>query len=79
MVTHHGEDAMVVLEADSYREMVEMAAQSRVQQRATIDELTAEFDRRLAGLQDTKTHGRMDRVLAARGRTRTRPKAGPSF
>ena len=79
VVTHHGEDAMVVLEAGCYRDMVELVEQSRAQQRPAIAELTREFDQHLAGLQDKGTHGRMDRVLTARGRTRTRPKAGPSF
>jgi len=79
VVTHHGEDAMVVMDADRYREMVALAETAQGRRRATIAELSAEFDRHLAQLQARDTHERMDAVLASRGRTRTRPKAGASF
>ncbi len=46
---------------------------------ATLAELTAEFDRRLAALQAPDTHEWMDAVMASRGRVLPRPKAGASF
>ena len=79
VVTHHGEAAMVVMDADRYREMVELAETAQERRRAILAELTAEFDRHLARLQARDTQARMDAVLGSHGRTRTRPKAGASF
>ena len=46
---------------------------------AVLAELSAEFDRRLAVLNAPGAHERIDAVFAARGRTKVRPKAGPTF
>jgi len=53
------------------------AAEER--RRATIAELSAEFDRYLAQLRAPDTRERMEALMASNGRTRTRPIAGPSF
>ena len=44
-----------------------------------MDELLAEFDRRLAKLKDPETRARVDAVMKAPGRAKRCPKAGSSF
>ena len=46
---------------------------------AALAELSAEFDRRLASLQDPDTHDQMDAVMASRGWIGAGPKAGTSY
>lgn len=46
---------------------------------AALEDVKAWFDQHLAQLQAPDTRERMEAVMASCGRTRTRPKAGPSF
>lgn len=47
--------------------------------KAALKELSAEWDRRLAPLQEPDARARLEALLAAKGRAKTRSKAGPSF
>lgn len=78
-VTQHDRIEMVVMDVETYRKMTALAEDDRGQHRAVLSELSAEFDHRLASLQHPDTHVRVQRVMAARGRTKRRPKAGTSF
>ena len=78
-VTQHDRVEMVVMDAATYRKAAAMAEDAKVRQQATLAELSAEFDRRLAALKSPETRGRVEAVMAARGRAKRRPKAGPSF
>lgn len=78
-VTQHDKVEMVIVDAATYRKMAALADDARERHRATLAELSAEFDRRLATLKSPGTRGRVEAVMAARGRSRRRPKAGVSF
>jgi len=54
-------------------------AKTLVAREAAKAEVEAEFDRRLASLRAPDTRQRVEAVMAARGRGKTRPKVGSSF
>ena len=56
-----------------------IAEDANERRQAALAELAAEFDRRLAALKSPETRSRVEAVMAARGRTKRRPKAGVSF
>ena len=78
-VTHHDQIEMVVVEAGKYREMTALVEGAEERRQATLAELTAEFDQRLATLTSPDTHERVEAAMASRGRVTPRPKAGASF
>ena len=78
-VTHHDRIEMVVVDAATYRKLAAFAEDAKARRQAALAELSAEFDRRLAALKGPETRGRVGAVMAARGRTKRRPKAGVSF
>jgi prevent-host-death family protein len=78
-VTQHNKIEMVVVDAATYRKMAALADDARERRHAALAELSAEFDRRLAALKSPETRSRVEAVMAARGRTKRRPKAGVSF
>jgi antitoxin (DNA-binding transcriptional repressor) of toxin-antitoxin stability system len=78
-VTHHDRVEMVVVEAGKYREMAALVEAAKGRQQASLAELAAEFDRRLAALQQPDTGDRVEAALRSRGRVTPRPKAGASF
>lgn len=47
--------------------------------KAALKELSAEWDRRLAPLQEPDARARVEALFAAEGRAKTRSKAGTSF
>ena len=78
-VTQHDRVEMVVMDAATYRRAAALAEDVKARQQATLAELSAEFDGRLAALKSPETRGRVEAVIAARGRSKRRPKAGISF
>jgi hypothetical protein len=88
-ITLHGEVEMVMIDAQTYRELAELAegeavrrepiAQVSAEREAVLAELSAAFDRRLARLREPGVHEKIDAVMACRGKSPTRPKAGTSF
>lgn len=78
-VTHHDKVAMVVVEAETYRQMAALVESEKGRRKAALAELTAEFDRHLAELKAPGTRGRVEALMKSRGRVTTRPKAGSSF
>jgi antitoxin (DNA-binding transcriptional repressor) of toxin-antitoxin stability system len=78
-ITNHDQIEMVVVEAGKYREMAALVEGAEERRQATLAELTAEFDQRLATLTAPDAHARMDAMMASRGRAMPRPKAGSSF
>lgn len=78
-VTHHDRVEMVVMDAERYREMVALVDAAQDRRQASLAELTADFDRRLAALQAPDARKRAEAAMASRGRTTPRPKAGATF
>ena len=70
---------VIMVEAGKDREMTAAVEGAKARYRATLDELTAEFDRHLSELQGPDTHDRIEAALASRGRVIGHPKAGASF
>jgi hypothetical protein len=68
-----------MVEAGKDREMTAAVEGAKARYRATLDELTAEFDRHLSELQGPDTHDRIEAALASRGRVIGHQKAGASF
>jgi hypothetical protein len=52
---------------------------SKARRLAGLEELAAEWDRRLAVLNQPGSHERLEAVMAAEGRLKRRPRAGSSF
>lgn len=78
-ITQHERIEMVVMDAATYQRMVAMAEHAEQRRQAALAELSAEFDRRLAALNNPETRSHAEAVIEARGRTKRRPKAGVSF
>jgi len=81
-VTRHGEVEMVVIGAAIYQKMsASFIDHSEDQLRAEgeLARLSAEFDRRLAGFKNPGISNSVETVMRAGGRTKRRPKAGPTF
>jgi len=78
-VTSYDQVEVIVMDVRHYQEIVQLAASVMSNREAALAELSAEFDRRLATLQDPDTDDRIDALMASRGRTPTRPKAGSSY
>jgi PHD/YefM family antitoxin component YafN of YafNO toxin-antitoxin module len=78
-VTNHDKVEMIVMKAETYREMTALVEGAKALHQATLTELAAEFDRHLAGLQAADARERVEAVMTSRGRVMPRPKAGSSF
>lgn len=78
-VTSYDKIEFVVMGADQYRRIAQIVESVESNRKAALADLTAEFDRRLAQMQDPSTRARIDAMMACDGRTPTRPKAGPSY
>ena len=74
-ITSHGKIEVVMVDAGEYRRRTANFP-TDAGRREALAELTAEFDRRLAALQDPEAGKRIDAMMDARGKTKRRPKAG---
>ena len=78
-VTNHAKVEMVLVNAETYQQMVKDAQAQRSQEAKLLDELDQRFDARLNTLQQADAAPGMAGVLAAQGALRARPKAGATF
>jgi len=78
-VTSYDQVEVIVMDVKQYQEIAQFAESVKAGRETALAELSADFDRRLASLQDPDTHDRIDALMASRGRTPTRPKAGTSY
>jgi hypothetical protein len=78
-VTQHDRVEMVVMDAETYREITSLAVDQAERRRAMLDELTQAFDQRLRSLDKRETPKRFAAVRAAKGRLKHPPKAGSTF
>ena len=78
-VTNHAKVEMVLVHAETYNQMVKDAQVLQGREQKVLDELNQRFDARLATLQRADVGQRIDGVLDAQGRLRTRPKVGATF
>lgn len=78
-VTQHDRVEMVVMDAETYREITALAAEQTERRRAVLEELTQAFDQRLRSLDSPETPKKFAAVRAAKGRLKHPPKAGSTF
>jgi hypothetical protein len=77
-IIHRGEIESILIDAVVYRKMTTTftVGANDPRKQASLEELRAEFDRRLAVLQDPKAHERVDAMMDTCGKAKRRPKAG---
>ncbi|RYF64126.1 MAG: type II toxin-antitoxin system prevent-host-death family antitoxin [Comamonadaceae bacterium] len=78
-VTNHANVEMVLIDTATYRRLAEDVQAIRAKELAALDALDSAFQERIAVLQQTGAPSRVDALLAARGKSAARPKAGTSF
>lgn len=83
-ITNHSTVEMVLLPAATYERVAQQLEALQSQQASRLDELSARFEARLAGLQQPEAPAQVEALFAARGRLGAhgparRPKAGSSF
>lgn len=75
-VTTHKRIEMVIMSAGEYSDLMQKVAEVEGRQQVALDQLNARFDARLAKLQAPDAAAKVDDLFAARGRAKTKPKAG---
>ena len=78
-VTTHSAVDMVLVDAGTYEQLTAHAAALKAREQSVLDQLAADFDRRLAGLQQPDARDKAAAVFASKGRLARRPKAGSGF
>lgn len=78
-ITNHSAVEVVLVNAEAYRQLVASAAALKQREAAVLDQLSAQFNQRLASLQAPAPGAKAAAVFQRRGRLSTRPKAGTSF
>ena len=78
-ITNHSSVEVVLMNAQAYRELAASAAALKDREAAVLDQLSAQFDKRLASLQSPGAADKAAAVFQRKGRLSRRPKAGSSF
>lgn len=78
-ITNHSSVEVVLMNAQAYRELAASAAALKDREAAVLDQLSAQFDKRLASLQSPDAGDKAAAVFQRKGRLSGRPKAGSSF
>lgn len=78
-ITNHSSVEVVLVNAEAYRQLAASAAALRERESAVLDQLSAQFNQRLASLQAPDAADKAAAVFRRKGRLSTRPKAGPAF
>jgi prevent-host-death family protein len=78
-ITNHSSVEVVLVNAESYRQLAASAAALREREASLLDQLSAQFDQRLASLQAPDAGDQAAAVFKRKGRLSTRPKAGTAF
>ena len=78
-ITNHSSVEVVLVNADAYRELAASAAALKEREAAVLDQLSAQFNERLASLQAPDAGDKAAAVFKRKGWLSSRPKAGPAF
>ena len=78
-VTNHAQVEVVLVDAAVYKQLTEAAAAANARERTVLARLSADFEKRLASLQQPGFDEKVGAVFASRGKLHNRPKAGPAF
>jgi PHD/YefM family antitoxin component YafN of YafNO toxin-antitoxin module len=78
-VTQHNQIEMVVMNAETYQKISALAEEAQARSEASLAELSADFDRRLASFNTEGIRERVESVMSARGRIKRPAKAGDTY
>lgn len=78
-ITNHSSVEVVLMNAEAYRQLAASAAALKEREASVLDELSAQFNKRLASLQAPDAADKAAAVFKRRGRLSARPKAGTTF
>ena len=78
-ITNHAEVEVVLVDANTYRKLTEGAAALEARERFVLEQLGADFDKRLAALHQPDAPRKVDAIFASRGKLAKRPKAGAGY
>jgi prevent-host-death family protein len=78
-ITNHSSVEVVLVNAEAYRQLAASAAALKERESAVLEELSAQFEQRLASLQVSDAAHKAAAVFQRKGRLSTRPKAGTAF
>jgi prevent-host-death family protein len=78
-ITNHSSVEVVLMNAEAYRQLAASAAALKEREASVLDELSAQFNERLASLQAPDAAQKAGAVFKRRGKLSTRPKAGTAF
>ena len=78
-ITNHSSVEVVLVNAEAYRQLAASAAALQEREASVIDQLSAQFNERLASLQAPGAARKAASVFKRKGKLSTRPKAGASF
>lgn len=78
-ITHHSNIEMVLSTAEHYQALLAEVARLHARERTQLEELSAQFMRRLDKLQQADAHARLARVMEAKGEASVPPIAGQSY
>jgi prevent-host-death family protein len=78
-ITNHSSVEVVLVNAEAYRELAASAAALKEREASVLDQLSAQFNERLASLQAPDAGDKAAAVFKRKGRLSTRPKAGTAF
>ena len=78
-ITNHSSVEMVLVDAEAYRQLAASAAALKEREATVLDQLSAQFNQRLASLQAPDAAAKAAAVFQRKGRLANRPKAGTAF
>ncbi|MDB5957716.1 MAG: Prevent-host-death protein [Ramlibacter sp.] len=78
-ITNHSSVEVVLVNAQAYRQLAASAAALKEREAALLEQLSAQFQQRLASLQAPDAANKAAAVFQRKGRLSTRPKAGASY
>jgi prevent-host-death family protein len=78
-ITNHSTVEMVLVDAATYQQLAASAEALKAREQSVLEQLTAQFDQRLAGLQAPDAADQLDALFERQGQLVQRPRAGNSF
>jgi len=78
-ITNHSTVELVLVDAARYQQLTASAAALKVRERSVLDQLAADFDKRLAVLQEPDAAQKVASVFGSRGKLVKRPRAGNAY
>jgi prevent-host-death family protein len=78
-ITNHSAVELVLVDAARYEQLTASAAALKAREESVLEQLAADFDSRLAVLQQPDAARNVAAVFAGKGRLAKRPKAGATY